>query len=55
MGIKPSSESGEINEDKICTNRIIVYYNYKVGDKVILNNKYAHKYDTMYNELFEIT
>ena len=24
-----------------------VYYDYKVGEKVILNNKYAYKYETL--------
>ena len=30
-------------------------YSYKIGDKIVLNNKAAHKYDTPYNRQFEIT
>ena len=32
-----------------------VDYNYKVGNKVILNNKSSHKYETSYKGTFEIT
>ena len=33
-----------INKDNIHKNIIIIYYNYKVSDKVMLNNKAVYKY-----------
>ena len=43
-----------MNKDNIQKYILRVYYNYKVGDKVMLNNKYAYKYKNRYNGSFEI-
>ena len=34
----------QINKDNIHKNGIIIYYNYKFGDKVITNNKFEYEY-----------
>ena len=33
----------------------IVGFNYKFGGKIMINNKYAYKYETPYKGSFEIT
>ena len=43
------------NKDNIRENSKRVDHNYKVGDKVTLDNNYALKYDTTYKGPFEIT
>ena len=44
----------QINKDNICENRKKVEHNYKVGDKFILNNNAAHKFETPYKGPFVI-
>ena len=39
----------QINKYIIHENRERVDYEYKVGDKLIVNNEAAYKYDTPYN------
>ena len=45
----------QINEDNIHKNRNWVDHEYKVGDKVILNNHALQKHETPYNGPFVIT
>ena len=45
----------QINKYNIHNNGKIVDQDYKVGDKVKLNNNSAFKYETPYKGLFEIT
>ena len=44
----------QINKYNTQKNRIIVDHNYKVGDRLMLNNKYLYKYGTPYKGRFEI-
>ena len=41
----------QINSDNARKNKYIVDYDHKVGDKVMLNNHAAYKYETPYNSL----
>ena len=45
----------QINKDNIRKNRKRVDHNYKVGDKVMLDNHATYKYETPYNGPFLIT
>ena len=45
----------KINRDNACKNKHTVDYDYKVGDKVILLNHTAYKYETPYSGTFLIT
>ena len=45
----------QINIDNTCENKHRVDHDYKVGDKVILTNHTAHKYETPYKGPFLIT
>ena len=45
----------QINEDNICENIKHVDYDYKVVDKVILNNNATYKYEAPYKGPFAIT
>ena len=45
----------QINKYNIRKNRIILDYDCKVGDKVMLNNKTAYKREPPYKEPYEIT
>ena len=38
-----------MNKDNIQNNNKLVEHGYKVGDKVMLNNNAAYKYETSYN------
>ena len=42
----------QINRDNIRENRYQIDYDYKVGDKVMLNIHAAYKYETPYNGKF---
>ena len=42
----------QINKDNIHKNSKLIYYNYKVKDKVILNNISSYKYETPYTGPF---
>ena len=44
----------KINKDNICGNIKRVDHDYKVGDKVMLNNQTAYKYETPYKGPFAI-
>ena len=44
-----------MNKDNIQKNIKIVYYDYNIGDKVVLNNNDALKYATPYIDSFDIT
>ena len=44
----------KINKYNINKNNNKVDYNYKVKYKVMVNNKSAYKYETLYNKPFEI-
>ena len=44
-----------INKDNILKNRKIVYHDFTVKNKVMLNNNAAFKYKTPYKGLFEIS
>ena len=44
-----------INKDNIRENNKIVGHDYKVGDKVFLNNHTAYKYEIPYGFIFVIT
>ena len=44
----------QVNKDNIHKNNGILYYDYKVGDTLIINNRSAYKYKTLYNRPFEI-
>ena len=50
-----SKNQTQINKDNIRKNKIQVDHGYKVGDKVILNNHAANKYETPHKEPFVIT
>ena len=43
-----------INKDNICKNSNRLYYDYKVGDNIILNDKAELKYETLHNRPLEI-
>ena len=45
----------QINRDNARKNKHIVYYDYKVRDKVMLTNHTAYKYETPYTETFLVT
>ena len=45
----------QINSDNTSENKHRVDYDYKFGDKVILNNHIVYKYDTPYKGYFLIT
>ena len=45
----------QIIKDNIRKNNKVVDHNYKVGDKVMLNNHAAYKYETPYSGPFVIT
>ena len=45
----------QINKDNICENSKRIDHDYKVGDKVILNNYSTYKYEIPYNGKFVIT
>ena len=45
----------QINKDKIRKNNKRVDHDYKFGDKVILNNHAAYKYEKPYKDPFVIT
>ena len=45
----------KLNKESIRKNRNQVDHNYKVGDKVMLANNIAYKYETQYKGLFWIT
>ena len=45
----------QVNKDNIRKNSKIAYHDYKVGDKVMIVNNSAFKYETPYNGQFEIT
>ena len=44
-----------INKDNICKNKNRVDHKYKVGDKIMINNRAAYRYETQYKGLFMIT
>ena len=44
----------QISKDNICKNSKRVDHDYKVGDKAMLTNNYAFKYETPYKGTFEI-
>ena len=45
----------QINKDNICKNIKLVYHDYKVRDKIMLNNQTAYKYEIPYKGPFVIT
>ena len=45
----------QINKDNICKNNKRVDHDYKVGDKAMLTNNAAYKYETAYKGPFVIT
>ena len=45
----------QINKDNICENNKRVDYNYRVGDKVMINNHAAYKYEMSQKGPFVIT
>ena len=45
----------QINKYNICKNSKILDHKYKVGDKVMLNNNYGFKHQSLYKFTFEIT
>ena len=45
----------QINKDHICENNKIFYNDYKVGDKVMIDNHDTQKYETPYNVPFATT
>ena len=45
----------QINKENIRKKSIIVDHDFKVGDKVMLNNHAAYKYETPYKGAFAIT
>ena len=50
-----SAKSDEIKKDNIRKNSIRVEHDYKVGDKVMLYNHAAYKYETPHKGTFVIT
>ena len=55
MDVRHHQNQAQNNKDTTHKNMKIVYYDYKVYDKVMLRNKAAHKYETPYTEQYEIT
>ena len=45
----------QINKENTNKKNWIIDYDYNFGEKVIPNNKYAYKYETLYIGPFEIT
>ena len=54
-GLIRQKKQTQINRDNTRENKHRVEYGYKVGDKVMLTNHTAYKYETPYKEHFVIT
>ena len=53
--LRRQQKQTHINRDNTRENKHRVYYNYKIGNKVMLTNHTAHKYETPYKGPFVIT